>query len=338
MRYLQRHVGGAWKGPYHLEVLGDPHEFHKEPTPNEPKRKDTTLWEPDAKANCEKLATTEWWATYGGDVSDLQAIAIKIVIERRKKKVRENEPELRRPLDVVQEREEEHQEQSEAVVKMVEVALQEEGNDKVQPKRQRRRTSKRRRTTNWHKKAEEKDQQENKDNMEQQKEVEMEHEEEDKEMEHEEDEEGMERQGEQEDMEQQEEAEVMDQQDMQHNVDEEDGEEEHQPVVKTVYTCRQRLVVSSQSVEDIPDFPPNNEVVQHDNLWVSRVGRKRKEPMKDAATKPKRAYGRARKLKTVEPVAKPKKKSRQRKARAEVVEDDPDSDNCNLPHSSVVFH
>ncbi|GBG59926.1 hypothetical protein CBR_g66732 [Chara braunii] len=79
MRYLQRHVEGPWKGPDHLDVLGDLHEFHKEHMPNGPKRKDKKMWEPDAKVDCEKLTPSEWWATYGGDVPDLQSIAIKVM-------------------------------------------------------------------------------------------------------------------------------------------------------------------------------------------------------------------------------------------------------------------
>ncbi|GBG80597.1 hypothetical protein CBR_g31056 [Chara braunii] len=509
MHYLQRQVGGPWKGPDHLEVLGDLHEFHKEPTPNGPKRKDKKMWEPDAKVDCEKLTPSEWWPTYGGDVPDLQAIAIKVMgmrnnlkaetleklvyihwnmqllraannngangegyvdlwssffeaipepdendgsilrgpkeetektdeelvrqssfvktpkgripkkledeedectddsdlddelwkgkcglsdetsgaeeeedesdsdfelgaqpsvpgttyvgrrepagrrrekqpavstqarggsssqyhpqsdvefhhmdtnielllqsgpvdedeaeadrakaladcdrdavqkrimeedarraaiptrreIERRKKKVGEKEPETRRALGVVQEGDEEKQQQSGLVLK---AADQQEVDQQEAEHR---------------KEAEEKDQQEDNDDMDHLQEAEKEHGEEDEEMEHEEDEEGMERQGVEEAMEQQEDAEGMEQQDMQHNVDDEDGEEEHRPAVKTVYTRRQRPVVSAQSVENLPDFPPSNEAVQHDNLWVSRVGRKRKEPVEDAAAKPKR--------------------------------------------------
>ncbi|GBG74915.1 hypothetical protein CBR_g19429 [Chara braunii] len=250
------------------------------------------------------------------------AIPTRREIERHKKKVGKNEPGTRRPLDVVQEREEGQQQQSEAVVKVMEVALQEEENDKVQPKggraargrapqrgggeeparRQGRHGAAKRGGGGTRRRGRG-------------------------------DEEGMERQGQQEDMEKQEEAEGMDQQDMQRNVDEEDDEEEHQPAVKTVYTCRQRPVVSTQSAEYTPDFPPNNEAVPHDNLWVSRMGRKRKEPMDAAAAKPKRGRGRPCKPKTGEPVAKPKKKSRQRKARAEVVEDDPELDNCSRQSS-----
>ncbi|GBG78656.1 hypothetical protein CBR_g27882 [Chara braunii] len=211
---------------------------------------------------------------------------------------------MHRPLDVVQEREEGRQQQSEVVVKVVEVALQEKGNDKVQPKKAEEANQQ---EAEHHKEAEENDQQEENDDMEQQKKAEMEHEEENEEMEHDEDEEGMENKGEEETMEQQEEAEGMDQQDMQHNAEEGDDEEEHQPAVKTVDTRRQRPVVSAQSVENIPDVPPSNEAVQHDNLWVSKVGRKRKEPMEDAAVTPKRARGRPRKQKTAEPGPKKKK-------------------------------
>ncbi|GBG78565.1 hypothetical protein CBR_g27789 [Chara braunii] len=531
MHYLQRQVGGPWTGPYHLEVLGDLHEFHKEPTPNGPKRKDKKMWKPDAKVDCEKLTPSEWWATYGGDVPDLQAIAIKVMgmwstttpaernwssmdfvhskrrnnlkpetleklvyihwnmqllraannssangegyvdlwssffeaiqepdendgsvlrgpedetektdeelvrqssfvktpkgripkkledeedectddsdledelwkgksglsdeasgaeeeedesdsdfdlgaqpsvqgttyvgrrepaerrkekqpavstharvessshyhpqsdvefdhmdtdvelllqsgpvdedeaeadlptrreMERRKKKVGEKEPETRRALDTVQEGDEEVQPQSGPVLKVADQQEAEHRKEADQQKAEHR------------KEAEEKDQQEDNDDMDHLQEKEKEHGKEDEEMEHEEDEEmeheedkaGMESQGVEKAMEQQEDAEGMDQQDTQHNADDEDGEEEHQPAVKAVYKRRQRPVVSEQFVENAPDFPLSNEAVQHDNLWVSRGGRKRKEPVEDAAVKPKRARGRPRKLKTAEP-------------------------------------
>ncbi|GBG65079.1 hypothetical protein CBR_g49153 [Chara braunii] len=515
MLYLQRQVGGDWKGPDHLEVLGDLHEFHKEPTPNGPRRKDKKMWEPDAKVDCEKLTPSKWWATYGGDVPDLQAIAIKVMgmrstatpaernwasmdfvhskrrnsfkpetleklvyihwnmqllraaknsgangegyvdlwssffeaipepdendgsvlrgpeeetektdeelvrqssfvktpkgripkkredeedectddsdlddelwkgrgglsdetsgpeekedgsdsdfelgaqplvpgttyvgrreparrrrenqpavstqargesssryhpqfdvefhhmdtdvelllqsgpvdedeaeadpiptrreIERRKKKAGEKEPETRRPLDAVQEREEEEQQQSGPVLK---VADQQEADHRKEADQQEADQQE----TEHRKEVEEKDQQEDKGDMDHAQEPEMEHGEKDEGMEHEEDEEGMESQGVEEAMEQQDDAEGMDRQDLQHNVDDKDAEEEHQPAVKTVYTRRPRPVLSAQSVENSPDFPHSNEAVQHDNLWVSRVGRKRKEPVEDDAAKPK---------------------------------------------------
>ncbi|GBG59702.1 hypothetical protein CBR_g54807 [Chara braunii] len=565
----RRQVGGPWKGPDHLEVLGNLHEFHKEPTPSGPKRKDKKMWEPDAKVDCEKLTPSEWWATYDGDVPDLHAIAIKVMgmwstatpakrnwssmdlvhskrrkrlkaetleklvyihwnmqllraannsgangkgyvdlwssffeaipdpdendgsilrgseeetkktdeelvrqssfvktpkgripkkledeedectddsdlddelwkgkcglsdetssaeeeedesdsdfelgttyvgrrepagrrrekqpavsaqagggsssqyhpqfdvefhhmdtdielllqsspvdedeaeadrakalanhdrdavqkriteedarraaiptrreIERRKKKVGEKEPETRRACGAVQEEDEEEQQQSGPVLK---VADQQEAEHRKEADQQ---------EAEHRKEAEEKDQQEDNKDMDHLQEAEKEHGEDDEEMEHEETRRGW-REGLEEAMEQQEDAEGMEQQDMQHNVDNEDGEEDHRPAVKTVYTRRQRPVVSAQSVENSPDFPPSNEAVQHDNLWVSRVGRKRKEPVEDAAAKHNRACGRPRKLKTAEPGAKKKKNIRQRKASAEVVEDDPDSDNCS---------
>ncbi|GBG90768.1 hypothetical protein CBR_g51274 [Chara braunii] len=262
-----------------------------------------------------------------------KAVPTRREMERRKKKVGEKEPETRRSLDDVQEGDEEVQLQSGPVLK---VADQQEAEHRKEADHQ---------EAEHRKEAEEKDQQEDNDDMDHLQETEkehgkedeeMEHEEdkemeheEDEEMEHEEDKEGMKSQGVEKVMEQQEDAEGMDQQDTQRNADDEDGEEEHQPAVKVVYKRRQRPVVSEQFVENAPDFPPSNEAVQHDNLWVSRGGRKRKEPVEDAAAKPKRARGRPRKLKTAEPGEKKNKKNRQRKARAEVVEDDPDSDNCS---------
>ncbi|GBG73377.1 hypothetical protein CBR_g16091 [Chara braunii] len=201
-------------------------------------------------------------------------------IERHKKKVGGKEPETRRALGTVQEGDEEEQQQSGPVLK---VADQQEAEHRKEVDQQ---------EAEHRKEAEEKDQQEDNDDMDHLQEAEKEHGEEDEEMEQQEDAEAMELQ---------EDAEGMEQQDMQHNVDDEDSEEEHRPAVKTVYTRRQRPVVSAQSVENSPDFPPSNEAVQHDNLWVGRVGRKRKEPVEDAAAKPKRARGRPRKLKTAEP-------------------------------------
>ncbi|GBG76514.1 hypothetical protein CBR_g22262 [Chara braunii] len=75
--------------------------------------------------------------------------------------------------------------QSEAVLKVEEVALQEEGDDRVQPKEAEEADLQ---EVEHHKEAEEKDQQEDKDDMEQQQDEEMEHEKEDEEVEHEEDE------------------------------------------------------------------------------------------------------------------------------------------------------
>ncbi|GBG65715.1 hypothetical protein CBR_g52310 [Chara braunii] len=207
------------------------------------------------------------------------AIPTRREIERHKKKVGEKEPETRRSLDVVQEQEEEEQQQ--------EVDQQEADHRKEEDKQEADQQE-----AEHHKEVEEKGQQEDKGDMDHAQEPEMEHGEEDEEMKYEEDEEGMESQGVEEAMEQQDDAEGMDPEDLQHNMDDEDAEEEHQPAMKTVYTRRPRPVLSAQSVENSPDFPHSNEVVQHDNLWVSRVGRKRKEPVEDAAAKPKRARGR----------------------------------------------
>ncbi|GBG90078.1 hypothetical protein CBR_g50171 [Chara braunii] len=76
----------------------------------------------------------------------------------------------------------------------------------------------------------------------------------------------------------------------------------------TVYKRRKRTPEAAGSPENSPDFPVNNAEAQHDNLWVSRVGRKRKAPHEDEHAKPKLPFGRPRKNTTAGPAAKPKKK------------------------------
>ncbi|GBG73282.1 hypothetical protein CBR_g13001 [Chara braunii] len=482
MCYLQRQVGGPWKGRDHLEVLGDLHKFHKEPTPNGPKRKNKKMWEPDAKVDCEKLTPSEWLATYGGDVPDLQAIAIKVmgmwstatpaernwssmdfVHSKRRNSLKPEtleklvyihwnmqllraannggvngegyvdlwssffeaipEPDendgsvLRGPQDETEKTDEELVRQSSFVKttkgripKKLEDEEEERTDDsdlddelwkgkcglldetsgaeeedesdsnfelapqpsvpgttyvgRREPAERRRERqpavstqARRESSSQYHpqsdvefhhmdtdielllqsgsvdedeveadrakaladrdrdavqkrimeeearcaaiptrreierrlKKVGEKepetrraldavqegDEEEQPQSGPVLKEVEKEHGEEDEEMEHEEDEEGMESEGVEKAMEQQEDAEGTDEQDTQYNMDDEDGEEEHRPALKAVYTRKQRPVASAQSVENAPDFAPSNEAVQHDNLWVSRVGRKR---------------------------------------------------------------
>ncbi|GBG61042.1 hypothetical protein CBR_g18637 [Chara braunii] len=79
MRFLSRQIGGAWKGPEHVEIWGDLAEFHSKPTRNGPKRKNTKMWDPTTKADVERKTPSEWWAAHGGDVPELQKIAIKVM-------------------------------------------------------------------------------------------------------------------------------------------------------------------------------------------------------------------------------------------------------------------
>ncbi|GBG76281.1 hypothetical protein CBR_g22029 [Chara braunii] len=99
---------------------------------------------------------------------------------------------------------------------------------------------------------------------------------------------------EEEEMEQQEEGEGMVQQELQHDVVEKAHVDKPQSTATAVYTRRLRPADSPESADKIPKFPEINKTVQHDNLWVSRVGRKRKEPSQDAPAKPKRAPGKTR--------------------------------------------
>ncbi|GBG70541.1 hypothetical protein CBR_g6669 [Chara braunii] len=112
------------------------------------------------------------------------------------------------------------------------------------------------------------------------------------EMEHQEEEEGTVQGGEEEQMPQEEEGEGLAQQKMQHGEVDTAREDERHPTTIAVYTRRPRPAQFSESEEKIPEFPAMREVVQHDNLWVSRVGRKRKEPSQDAPAQPKRPRGR----------------------------------------------
>ncbi|GBG59284.1 hypothetical protein CBR_g32297 [Chara braunii] len=79
LRYLQRQISGPWKSKAHVDIEKDLREFHKRPTAYDPKQKDKKMWEPDAVEDADIISPTEWWATYGGDVPKLQAIAIKVM-------------------------------------------------------------------------------------------------------------------------------------------------------------------------------------------------------------------------------------------------------------------
>ncbi|GBG89436.1 hypothetical protein CBR_g49227 [Chara braunii] len=72
-------VGGEWKRPAHIEIWGDMNEFHYKPTRNGPKRNDTKTWDPTTKLDVDKKTPSEWWAAHGGDMPELQKIAIKVM-------------------------------------------------------------------------------------------------------------------------------------------------------------------------------------------------------------------------------------------------------------------
>ncbi|GBG61040.1 hypothetical protein CBR_g18635 [Chara braunii] len=152
--------------------------------------------------------------------------------------------------------------------------------------------------------------------------------EEGEEMEHQEEEEGTVQDGEEEEMWPEEEGDGLAQQQVQHGEVDMAREEEPHPTATTVYTRRPRPAEIPESEEKIPEFPPMKEAVQHDNLWVSRVGRKRKEPSQDAPAQSKRPRGRPRKPKTDATTTTAEKK-KQRRKRKTVVEDDPESADCS---------
>ncbi|GBG67264.1 hypothetical protein CBR_g88553 [Chara braunii] len=82
-------VGGEWNSKAHSDIWADLMEFHKEPgkqahTNLEPgkapkKRKDEHMWKRVAKDDASRLTPAAWWAAHGGDVPDLQKIAVKVM-------------------------------------------------------------------------------------------------------------------------------------------------------------------------------------------------------------------------------------------------------------------
>ncbi|GBG76559.1 hypothetical protein CBR_g22307 [Chara braunii] len=136
------------------------------------------------------------------------------------------------------------------------------------------------------------------------------------------------------------------------------GEEVQEPAPPTVYTRRprpsaphqpapqepqedQQAVVAEQpetlgsTVRGLqgaavhsgrPPYPAQNEDAQHDNIWKSRAGRKRKAPVNDVPHKPRRRRGRPCKEKTGHETAPKSERGRGRPCKLQVSEDDPDSD------------
>ncbi|GBG78694.1 hypothetical protein CBR_g27920 [Chara braunii] len=80
------------------------------------------------------------------------------------------------------------------------------------------------------------------------------------------------------------------------NSKEEAQQQQHAPT--TVYKRRKKTAQPAGSPENSPEFPNNIEGSQHDNLWVSRVGRKRKTAPVDDVPRLKLPLGRPRKNKT----------------------------------------
>ncbi|GBG86865.1 hypothetical protein CBR_g42149 [Chara braunii] len=89
MSFLLRQVGGEWNSQAHSNIWAELMEFHKERTRQAPsnlepgkapkKRKDEHMWKRVAKDGASRLAPADWWAAHGGDVPDLQKIAVKVM-------------------------------------------------------------------------------------------------------------------------------------------------------------------------------------------------------------------------------------------------------------------
>ncbi|GBG77577.1 hypothetical protein CBR_g24024 [Chara braunii] len=462
LRYLQRRIGGAWKSDAHVQILSDLREFHTKPTGYNPRRKDKKMWDGDAVANSNTISPSEWWATHGGDVPELQAIAMKVMgmwssatpaernwssmdLVHSKRRNRLNpstleklvyihwnmqllhsgknlkdagyidlwtqffeslsEPEVddgsilkdsleekdKTKDELVRERafiktpkgripkslEDEEKEEKctddsdlddevwKGKTPWSEASSEGEDDESLdddfelgippstpcttyvgrreaaQRRRERppttpsqctanttahyniqsdveRRRKKRRQASERRRQNTRLASQEEEEKMEEQEEGEEEAgmEQREEEMEQE--------QGEGTDQQEEEleESEKEQQQEKTANIEEE--QQQHAPT--TVYKRRKRTVEAAGSSENSPDFPANKAESQHDNLWVSRVGRKRKAPCEDERSKPELPRGRPRKNATADPAAKPKKKQQRCK---QIVEDDPESSNCS---------
>ncbi|GBG86432.1 hypothetical protein CBR_g41429 [Chara braunii] len=427
MRLLSRQVGGEWKGQAHLDIWSNLNEFHNKPTRNDPKRNDTKMWDPTTKSDVDKKTPPEWWAAHGGDMPDLEKIAIKVmgmwstaspternwpsmdfIHSRRRNKLSPEsleklpvpEPEKndgsmsKGPKDEAEKTEEElvrerrltktpkgrvpknlddkdeeltddsdlddelwkgkcRLSEDSNVETLLKTRVDEDEEDANRAKAMADRETglvnkrmmeeaRRAAIPTWReierglKQATEHQQQINRalevveegedeeeehqakvgDCMEQEEEAEgMVQPQEGEEMEHQEEEEGTVQGGEEEEMQQEEEGEGLAQREMQHDEVDTAREDEPHPTSTTVYTRRPRPAEFQESEEKIPKFPAMREAVQHDNLWVSRVGRKRKEPSHDAPAQPKRSRGRPRKQKTDTATTPAKKKNSASSAR-----------------------
>ncbi|GBG79897.1 hypothetical protein CBR_g30162 [Chara braunii] len=71
--------GGEWDSKKHSDMWGYLSEFYKKPGRNENDRKDDKMWRTVATDDESRLNPADWWAAHGGDVPDLQAIAIKVM-------------------------------------------------------------------------------------------------------------------------------------------------------------------------------------------------------------------------------------------------------------------
>ncbi|GBG87660.1 hypothetical protein CBR_g45813 [Chara braunii] len=80
-----------------------------------------------------------------------------------------------------------------------------------------------------------------------------------------------------------------------------------------------------------PPYPAENEDAQHDNLWKSRAGRKRKALVDEIPAKPRRGRGRPPNPKTGDNARKKKQRAAGRRRKVEVAEDDPSSDEGDEP-------
>ncbi|GBG66565.1 hypothetical protein CBR_g64836 [Chara braunii] len=101
---------------------------------------------------------------------------------------------------------------------------------------------------------------------------------------------------------------------------------EHQQAVAAEQLEKLRSTARGAAAHyDRPPYPAQNEDAQHDNIWKSTDGRKRKAPVNEVPT-PRRHSGRPPKEKTGHKAAPKSKRGRGRPRKVQVSEDDPDLD------------
>ncbi|GBG85912.1 hypothetical protein CBR_g40724 [Chara braunii] len=78
MRFLMRQIGHEWNSKKHVDMWDQLWEFLREPVEGKV-RKDENMCTDRAREGATKRAPQDWWGLYGGDVRDLQKIAMRVL-------------------------------------------------------------------------------------------------------------------------------------------------------------------------------------------------------------------------------------------------------------------
>ncbi|GBG85919.1 hypothetical protein CBR_g40731 [Chara braunii] len=78
MRFLMRQIGHEWNLKKHVDMWDQLWEFLREPVEGKV-RKNEKIWTDCAREGATKCAPQDWWGLHGGDVRDLQKIAMRVL-------------------------------------------------------------------------------------------------------------------------------------------------------------------------------------------------------------------------------------------------------------------